>query len=279
MVFESAAENGFLGDEDCLYLNVAAPVFAPGEVPAGEQRLPVMVWIHGGRNVYALLASSQAAGLYHRAIVQSGMPVSYAISEAEHYSDDPVPGLKNGSRELINRLLVADGRAADREQARVVQEAMDNIALREYLYSKPTGQLFAGIVSEKGAEYYLPTIIRDGEVIPHTPLMELLSDSGSYNAVPTIIGTNRDGMKSLMMMYDYYVERRFGVLPEVKDLETWDRDTGYVSRMWKVLGADEPARAMVAGGNDAVLPSLVAIRPCVNFMPSCLMTTLIFSSG
>lgn len=38
------------GDEDCLYLNVFAPRFAGGDVPAGAQRLPVMLWIHGGGN-------------------------------------------------------------------------------------------------------------------------------------------------------------------------------------------------------------------------------------
>jgi para-nitrobenzyl esterase len=38
------------GNEDCLFLNVFAPRFAPGEVPRGSGRLPVMLWIHGGGN-------------------------------------------------------------------------------------------------------------------------------------------------------------------------------------------------------------------------------------
>ena len=38
------------GSEDCLYLNVFAPRFAPEEVPVGLARRPVMVWIHGGGN-------------------------------------------------------------------------------------------------------------------------------------------------------------------------------------------------------------------------------------
>ncbi len=38
------------GDEDCLYLNIWAPRFKPPEIPASSQRLPVMVWIHGGGN-------------------------------------------------------------------------------------------------------------------------------------------------------------------------------------------------------------------------------------
>ena len=39
-----------MGSEDCLYLNVYAPRFEPQGVPRGEERLPVMLWIHGGGN-------------------------------------------------------------------------------------------------------------------------------------------------------------------------------------------------------------------------------------
>jgi len=38
------------GSEDCLYLNVYAPRFETESVPRGADRLPVMVWIHGGGN-------------------------------------------------------------------------------------------------------------------------------------------------------------------------------------------------------------------------------------
>ncbi|MGH7859373.1 MAG: carboxylesterase family protein, partial [Candidatus Binatia bacterium] len=40
-----------VGGEDCLYLNVYAPRFSPGEVPKAGSRLPVLFWIHGGGNV------------------------------------------------------------------------------------------------------------------------------------------------------------------------------------------------------------------------------------
>ncbi len=38
------------GSEDCLYLNVFAPAWTAEQVPTGEARLPVMLWIHGGGN-------------------------------------------------------------------------------------------------------------------------------------------------------------------------------------------------------------------------------------
>jgi para-nitrobenzyl esterase len=40
------------GSEDCLYLNLWTPEFAPENVPTGSNRLPVMVWVHGGSNTY-----------------------------------------------------------------------------------------------------------------------------------------------------------------------------------------------------------------------------------
>jgi len=48
-----------VGSEDCLYLDVYAPRFAPGEVPTGDGRLPVMFWIHGGGNTVG------SAGFYN----------------------------------------------------------------------------------------------------------------------------------------------------------------------------------------------------------------------
>lgn len=41
---------GFAGSEDCLYLNIWAPRAEPDRVASGDDRLPVMVWIHGGGN-------------------------------------------------------------------------------------------------------------------------------------------------------------------------------------------------------------------------------------
>ncbi len=47
----SEAEPGTpLGSEDCLTLNLWAPAFAREAIPEAADRLPVMLWIHGGGN-------------------------------------------------------------------------------------------------------------------------------------------------------------------------------------------------------------------------------------
>jgi len=39
-----------VGSEDCLFLNVYSPALAPEQLPTGERRLPVMLWVYGGGN-------------------------------------------------------------------------------------------------------------------------------------------------------------------------------------------------------------------------------------
>jgi len=50
--------------EDCLYLNVAAPVWPPAA------KVPAMVWIHGGSNT---AGSGEAAGFDQRTLVRHGL--------------------------------------------------------------------------------------------------------------------------------------------------------------------------------------------------------------
>ena len=47
---DSAPPGTPVGSEDCLTLNIYAPAWAANRVPSGEDRLPVMFWIHGGGN-------------------------------------------------------------------------------------------------------------------------------------------------------------------------------------------------------------------------------------
>jgi len=55
-----------VGSEDCLYLNVYAPAFQDSELPRGDQRLPVMVWVHGGANLIGRADVYDASALVAR---------------------------------------------------------------------------------------------------------------------------------------------------------------------------------------------------------------------
>ena len=45
-----AKPGDIIGNEDCLYLNIYAPAYTINSVPNESNKIPVMVWIHGGGN-------------------------------------------------------------------------------------------------------------------------------------------------------------------------------------------------------------------------------------
>ncbi|MDJ0849966.1 MAG: carboxylesterase family protein [Myxococcota bacterium] len=323
------------GSEDCLTLNVFAPRFAPDAVPEAGERLPVLVWIHGGgntvgeaghydpsvlastrdvvvvtvqyrlgvfgwlshpalraegasaddasgnygtldlvraldwvrenaaafggdpgrvtvfgesaggTNVFSLLLSPRAAGKFEHAIVQSGGTRSHSRAEAENFRDDPEPGHESSSREVLVRLLQADGSARDRETAKAALAAKNDAELASYLRGKSAAEVL-GVFSESefgGGMYLAPNLVRDGHVLPRTEPRETLR-AGRYNRVPVILGSNRDENKLFLAFTSRHV-RRLGALPlGFRDERAYELEAEYPSRMWKATGVDEPAEAM-----------------------------------
>ncbi len=326
-----------IGDEDCLFLNVFAPRFASEELPGAGERLPVMVWIHGGgnsmgsaevydgsrlaaedqvvvvtvqyrlgvlgwfshpalredgaspdeasgnwatldlvralewvrdeiahfggdpqrvtifgesaggMNVQSLLLSPRAQGLFHRAISQSGFPTTFTLAQAENRTDDPEPGEPGSSAEVLLKLLQQDGRAADREAAKTVADAMSPEEARRTLRGKTAAELLstfnAGTGGASGGIYVAPFILRDGHVIRDESSLAVF-ERGAHNRVPSILGTNRDEHKLFMAFLSPHVTRAASIPLWLNDAERYDLVTEYGGLMWKALGADEPAAAM-----------------------------------
>jgi para-nitrobenzyl esterase len=325
---------GIIGSEDCLVLNVFAPAFPAGAVPNGKQRLPVMVWIHGGgnslgsaqmydggrlaqeqrlvvvavqyrlgplgwfrhaalrdpdgsaedasgnygtldliealrwihnnvsefggdpdnvtvfgesaggRNVYSLLLSPLAGGLFQRAIVQSGALAIESPERAENPTDAPQPGHPNGSAEVVTRLLVAHGGAADRAAALQRMAAMPRAELAAFLRERSPAELLAVMKTDGGLGMFrFPQVFGDGAVLPAGEPLELLAQ-GRYQQVPVITGSNRDEQKLFLSFDPAYVGRRLGFLPHVLDWTRYERDAEYHSKAWKLNAVDEPVPIM-----------------------------------
>ncbi|MDH4040697.1 MAG: carboxylesterase family protein [Gammaproteobacteria bacterium] len=198
----------------------------------------------GAFDVYALLAAPPARGLFHRAISQSGNIQTLPRPLAENYLDDAEPGLRYSFREFINKLLVADGRAANRDEARSLQQSMADTELADYLRSKPVETLFEAVQRRTGLGYFTPTNIRDGLVLPDKPLLQLFADRTQYNSVPVILGSNRDEYKFFLWGNPALTDKRFGVLPEIRDVDEYNRMTRYFSDQWQVIGVNEPAAVL-----------------------------------
>ena len=94
----------------------------------------------GGMNIFAILASpiltsQEGRGLFHKAIIQSGLPVSTPMEQAQNYIEDA--GLENSAREITNRLLISDGRAGSREDAVSHQSQMTDTEISDTFERNP----------------------------------------------------------------------------------------------------------------------------------------------
>jgi para-nitrobenzyl esterase len=209
----------------------------------------------GGIDVYSLLLSPLARGLFHRAIAQSGFPTTFTRAQAEHRVDDPEPGEPGSSAEVLLRLLVAKGRAADRSAALAVADAMrpneTAAILRAASPAELIGTFQAGAGGVSGGIYVAPFVLRDGHVVPNAPPLERFA-RGTYNRVPVVLGTNRDEHKLFLAFLSPHVRRVLGVPIGFHDRRRYDLVSEYGARLWKAAGADEPAAAMRAAQGPSV---------------------------
>jgi para-nitrobenzyl esterase len=63
VTFNPSKQGEASGSEDCLFLNLWAPQFEVDAIARGDERLPVMVWIHGGGNTMGQAATYNLAKL------------------------------------------------------------------------------------------------------------------------------------------------------------------------------------------------------------------------
>jgi para-nitrobenzyl esterase len=209
------------------------------------ERVTVFGESAGGRNTMSMLLSPRAKGLFHRAIVQSGGIRTSTTARAEHFVDAPEPGDEWSSGEVLLKLLIRDGEAADREGAKARLAAMSDAEVAGYLRRKSAYEVLSVYQGELlGGMYFFPQMRRDGVVFPEEDPIDALTHPGGYNRVPVILGSNRDENKLFMAFASPYVTRLFGIPLWVNDERPYDLGAEYGALIWKAVGVDEPAAAM-----------------------------------
>jgi para-nitrobenzyl esterase len=183
----------------------------------------------GGQNVDALLTSPRAKGLFQRAIAESGSTASVPLAKAE--------GLEGGDPDA--------GRAV---APRIVGAGKP--VTGETLRAAPLQAIFDAYTNKK--DYHPPRVIADGIVLPAGGSDTVLGDPAAYNAVPVIVGTNRDEMKLFNALNPQLVNFLFGRLPIIRDPKFYEAASRYPSRMWRARAVDRPAAMMTGGGHSAV---------------------------
>ena len=213
----------------------------------------------GGMNVMSLLVSHRAAGLFHRAVVQSGgltiTPRATAEGFAEGLPPGAVPGHANSSAETLAALLAHRNMAPDKPAARRLAQSMGNEDIRALLRGANAAELLSLYREDEAGGlgmFRFPDIIADGAILPEGPPEELFASAANYNAVPTMLGTNRDETKLFMALSPQWVERRFWFFPRIKDPQAYERAARYGSDRWKESGVDSLARLLSAAQGNSV---------------------------
>ncbi|MFW9805983.1 MAG: carboxylesterase/lipase family protein [Candidatus Thorarchaeota archaeon] len=184
----------------------------------------------GAFNVLSLLASPSAKGLFHKAVVESGIASVWNTEEAISQSN-----------ELLVALLVKDRKVVSAEEAVRYISEMQNDEINEYLRSKSAFTITKSIPTMDFGMAIWRTIFADGAVIP-TDGYDVFSTDEWPNKVPVIIGCTRDEMKL------------FGRFRKDTSLSAKEYDLvwGYHSMLWRANGVDTPASKMTSNSKTPV---------------------------
>jgi len=194
----------------------------------------------GGSNVISLLLAGRAEGLFHRAVVQSGSGTMTAPPVAENFVDDASPGHVASSNEVLLNLLIGEGSADTREEARSVAATMGSGEAARFLRGRDAAQIMDAYSGAGLGMVRMPKLFGDGDLLPASTFDAF--EEGNYNRVPIMFGTNRDETKLFQIGDSHLVNWRFGFYPRVKEWDDYDKVAEYRSKLWKAVGVDELAR-------------------------------------
>ena len=207
----------------------------------------------GGHNVLSLLVASQAKGLFHKAISQSGYTKSSSLQNAyksENFNEEGI----SDSWTVLNKIIVDKQLANDLKEANSFQLNSSKEALRKILYeTKPQD-----LVNLYGDTFETPLLTDDGIVIPKMGLKKALRSKEHLNKVPTIAGSNKDEIKLWLGFSKYFIETNQSFLSkgvgiprvEIKDEEKYQFYNEIRSKGWQLRGVQEPLENMFFAGNE-----------------------------
>lgn len=198
----------------------------------------------GGQNVISLINSPLAKNLFHRAISQSAVIRPTPSAQGAAHVDG-----------LLRKFLVKDGRVPDEKTAQVKLKEMSQKEIETTLRSKSPEELLEmypeGRVS---GMIEFPTSFTDGIVLPADFYGSL--QSGNYNKVPVILGTNKEEAKLFLFLFDptFLPWRTNGSLfKDPAKIELYDLAGKYQSDGWKVMAVDQLARILRANTDQPMI--------------------------
>jgi len=185
----------------------------------------------GSINVWSLIVSPKAAGLFHKAV-----PISAGLN-----TTSPDTSLSFANR-LLQQLVIKDGLAADVSGAIAYLAGLTNAQIKSYLYGKSANELVL-MLNNPIVGGIPPNVLRDGVVVPSDAVAALTN--GAINNVPVMSGTTKE-------------EGKLFTNPAFKPDATLGPFAGAAAR-WTLMftfNPDDPASTPVAL-TDLVLPQFL----------------------
>ena len=204
----------------------------------------------GGVNVLALVASPVAKGLFHKAIVQSGMYQPEFLNSARNARDEG--GQEYSATEMVKKWLIKDGSASDEQSVQNLLQSWSSDKLAYYLRNLSTSRMFSVLTDANFGMLPVPTVTQDGYVIPQAENEDIFTQPGQHNGTPIILGTNRDEPTLFMFQSPRYVDSTLGIFNSLKDENDYLREVYYRAMQWKAMGVDSLANYFHASGNPNV---------------------------
>ncbi|MCP4602904.1 MAG: carboxylesterase family protein [Proteobacteria bacterium] len=206
------------------------------------------------RNVFSLVASPLAKGLFNRAISQSGFPQAATVKKGDNVSKGPIADLLIRDKIISNR---------DELDAYIEEVGKDQVA--KYLRDKTAEEIFSFYEPREFGTITDPDIFVDGTVLPKGTSDAL--ESGDYNKVPMIIGCNAEELKLFLplmigrknekayceMIRDFNTEEPNYTLGDVLDPIYWpiyQPGVDYGNSLGQNAVVDRPASIITSNGGE-----------------------------
>ena len=203
----------------------------------------------GGHNVFSLLVSEKAKGLFHKAIAMSGYTTSISPRDSFIQENKSSTSAFTSSK-IVNQIIfdVTDNK-----------KNLSHIEIKDILLSLSAEEFFKYYSNRKTYEE-IPLLTSDGIVIPEIGLQAALYEKDFVNQVPTIAGSNRDEVKLWLASAEYFVDLDFSALGSVlgipkvslKDSDAFEAFNYYRSAAWKIRGVDIPLDGLYKSGNKSL---------------------------
>ena len=200
----------------------------------------------GGHNVYSLIASKQATGLFHKAIAMSGYTTS--ISSKQAYKQEKTSSTSDfTSWNVVNHITKNN------------QENLSKEEIRKTLLSLSANEFFE-IYANRKSYQEIPLLTADNIVIPYIGLRKSLAKKELINDVPLIAGSNADEVKLWLATAEYFVDLDYSFLGSILDIpkvvlndeEAFEAFNYYRSSAWKIRGVDDPLLSLSKAGNRSL---------------------------